>query len=159
MKKFFLSFFVIASFGLYAFGIRPNAGTSSYKANTVTEAVQNIPAQPTPLPVATAPSKPPVIVTKKGFTDGTFTGNSVDAYYGMVQVKAIIKNGKLSDVVFLDYPQDRSTSLWKSLNAMPILKQEAIATQSSKVNMVSGATDTSRAFVKSLASALSQAIG
>jgi len=41
--------------------------------------------------------------------------------------------------------------------AMPYLTQEAIHTQSANVNGVSGATQTSRAFIESLTSALSQA--
>ena len=41
--------------------------------------------------------------------------------------------------------------------AMPVLKQEAIQAQSAQVDGVSGATDTSDAFVQSLTSALTQA--
>ena len=53
--------------------------------------------------------------------------------------------------------QDRQTSLRKSNNAMPILIQEAIQSQSSNVDSVSGASYTSNAFNQSLASALAQA--
>ena len=40
---------------------------------------------------------------------------------------------------------------------MPNLKQEAITAQNAQVDIVSGATDTSNAFMQSLSSALSQA--
>jgi len=40
---------------------------------------------------------------------------------------------------------------------MPSLKQEAIQTQSAQVDIVSGATQTSQAFIQSLASALTKA--
>jgi FMN-binding domain. len=40
---------------------------------------------------------------------------------------------------------------------MPKLKAEAIKAQSAKVNIVTGATNTSRAFINSLTNALSQA--
>lgn len=91
------------------------------------------------------------------YKNGEYTGPSVDAYYGYVQVKAVITNGRLSDVVFLDYPQDRSTSIRINSRAMPILRQEAIAAQSANVNGVSGASATSPAFIESLTSALNQA--
>jgi uncharacterized protein with FMN-binding domain len=91
------------------------------------------------------------------YKDGTYTGVSADAYYGNVQVQAIIQNGKLADVQFLDYPRDRSTSLRISSEAMPYLKSEAIQAQSAPVDIVSGATEISGAFNQSLASALAAA--
>ena len=97
------------------------------------------------------------MMNKGIFNDGEYIGDSVDAYYGYIQVKAVITNGKLSDVVFLDYPQDRGNSIRINTYAMPILKSEAIKAQSSNVNTVSGATDSSGAFRQSLASALAQA--
>lgn len=91
------------------------------------------------------------------YKDGSYTGSVADAYYGNIQVKATIQNGKISDVQFLTYPQDRSTSININNQAMPVLKSEAIQSQSANVSIVSGATDTSYAFQQSLAAALSQA--
>ncbi len=91
------------------------------------------------------------------FRDGQYDGNSVDAYYGNVQVRAIVQGGKLVDVQFLSYPNDRNYSIEINKYAMPILKSEAIKAQSAQVDIVTGATNTSRAFIKSLSSALSQA--
>jgi uncharacterized protein with FMN-binding domain len=91
------------------------------------------------------------------YKDGQYDGNAADAYYGLVQVRAIIQGGKLTDVVFLSYPNDRSESIKINTYATPILKAEAIKAQSAKVNAVTGATNTSRAFINSLTSALSQA--
>lgn len=91
------------------------------------------------------------------YKDGQYDGNAADAYYGLVQVRAIIQGGKLTDVVFLSYPNDRSESIKINTYATPILKAEAIKAQSAKVNTVTGATNTSRAFINSLTSALSQA--
>ena len=92
------------------------------------------------------------------YKDGQYTGTTADAYYGNIQVVAVIQGGKITDVQFLNYPQDRSTSIQISKRAMPILKSEAIAVQSARVDAVSGATDTSKAFVQSLTSALNQAV-
>ncbi len=92
-----------------------------------------------------------------GYKDGQYTGDSADAFYGFIQVKAVISGGKITDVQFLQYPNDRSNSIFINKQAMPYLKQEAVAAQSSQVDIISGATDTSMAFIQSLASALSQA--
>lgn len=111
--------------------------------------------QQTPAPAASpAPSQQQPLGIYK---DGQYTGSVADAYYGNVQVKAIIKSGKISDVQFLQYPSDRNTSIVINTQAMPILVQEAVQAQSSNVDIVSGATETSSAFRQSLASALAQA--
>ena len=109
--------------------------------------------------VVSKPVSNPTTATQQGqYKNGTYTGDSSDAYYGNVQVQAVIKNGALSNVVVLDYPQDRSTSISKNTRAMPILVSEAIQAQSVNINTVSGATYSSGAFKQSLSSALSQAI-
>lgn len=100
----------------------------------------------------------PMMQGHKGlYADGSFVGSVADAYYGSVQVKAVISGGKIADVQFLQYPSDRSTSRYINGQAMPLLQQEAIQAQSAQVNGVSGATFTSQAFIQSLASALALA--
>ena len=89
--------------------------------------------------------------------DGSYTGSVGDAFYGPVQVQAIISNGRLTNVNFLQYPNDRQHSIEVSQYSLPILRSEAIQAQSSTVDIVSGATDTSMAFMQSLASAFGQA--
>jgi uncharacterized protein with FMN-binding domain len=91
------------------------------------------------------------------YVDGSYTGSQADAYYGIVQVKATVQNGRLASVSFLQYPNDRSTSRYINSQAMPYLKQEALQAQSANVDVVSGATDTSMAFQQSLGDALAQA--
>lgn len=91
------------------------------------------------------------------YQNGEYIGPVVDAYYGNVQVKAVIEEGKLTDVVFMDYPHDRQTSERVNQQAMPYLKEEALQAQSAEVDIVTGATQTSLAFKKSLQSALEKA--
>ena len=79
------------------------------------------------------------------------------AFYGNVQVRAIVQNGRLTDIQFLQYPNDRDTSRYISSQALPLLRQEAIQSQSANVNIISGATQTSEGFMQSLASALAKA--
>jgi uncharacterized protein with FMN-binding domain len=91
------------------------------------------------------------------FQDGQFPGKTYDAYYGLLQVQANISGGQLVSVDVLQYPKDRRTSRYINSQALPILQQEVVTAQNTQVDMVSGATLTSEAFLKSLGSALSQA--
>lgn len=179
MKKFILSLVVIVSFGLYVVSQNSsnpsnnftaeipvattdnNTSTTKNNSNTVavtptTPVVNNskpksITSIPTPVVITPPPKKTDM------YNDGQYVGNSADAYFGNIQVKAVITGGKLTNVVFLDYPQDRGHSVQINNYAMPILKSEAIQAQNANVNTVSGATDSSGAFVESLSSALAQA--
>ena len=90
--------------------------------------------------------------------DGSYTGNRYDAYYGTVQVRAIVKDGRLQNVDVLDYPSDRRKSQQINNYALPILQREVVQAQSVNVNIISGATLTARAYLRSLASALGQAL-
>ncbi|HVN26612.1 MAG TPA: FMN-binding protein [Candidatus Paceibacterota bacterium] len=91
------------------------------------------------------------------YKNGTYTGTAADAFYGTIQVSAVISGGKLTDVKFLQYPNDPGHTAEVSREALPQLKQEAITAQSATVDIVSGATQDSQAFQQSLASALAQA--
>lgn len=91
------------------------------------------------------------------FSDGEYTGVVADAIFGDLQVKAIISKGKLAQVVWLKYPNDRPTSIKINEDAMRPLDTEAIQKQSAQVDNVSGATQTADAYRVSLASALAQA--
>ncbi|MBI3632041.1 MAG: FMN-binding protein [Candidatus Vogelbacteria bacterium] len=146
MKKIFLSLFVILAFILYA-NYQQQASSVPVTANS----------QPVTSLVAPQPIVLPVRRSGALYKDGAYTSPVTDAYYGNLQVKAVIQNGKLADVMFLDYPKDRSTSIRINTQAMPILRSEAIQAQSANVDAVSGATQTSEAFNQSLSSVLLQA--
>lgn len=152
MRKFLLSSFVIGSFILYSLAQRVGVEEGAQIVNPSL----NQPQPNQPLPTSSS-SNPPVTNTK--YKDGEYTGDSVDAYYGNLQVKAVISDGKITDVQFLDYPHDRRTSVEINSQATPMLKQEAIQAQSANVDIVSGATATSQAFIQSLQSALVKAQG
>lgn len=92
-----------------------------------------------------------------GFADGTYTGPVTDAYYGLIQIQALIKGGRLTALKVLKYPSDRRTSIYINRQALPLLRDEAIRAQSAHVDIISGATLTSRAFIQSLGGALQKA--
>ena len=141
MKKLILSFSIIITFGLYAFFI--NSKSSSSPQLSSGSDLYIVPPQSMPNGVR--------------FENGDYTGTIEDVYYGNVQIKAVISNNQLSDVVFLQYPKEKDNSVKISQRAMPILRSEAIKSQSADVDIVSGATETSSGFRKSLGNALAQA--
>lgn len=161
MKKFFVSISFITIFIISILYQRAPKTISLVDTNPLAD-VKNIPAE-TPLalnPVSTSISAPvsTPVASQGKYRNGTYTGVSANAYYGTVQVAAVIVSGKLSNINFLSYPSDRQHSAQLSSYALPILRQEAIAAQNASVDTISGASYTSAAFIESLSSALSQAM-
>lgn len=101
----------------------------------------------------------PLVLTaaSTAYHDGNFLGPVESAYYGRVQVKANIKGGHLISVNVVQFPHDRPNSRRINHRALPMLQREVIKAQSTRVDIVSGATLTSRAYLRSLTSALGQA--
>jgi uncharacterized protein with FMN-binding domain len=174
MRKYILSILVIVAFASYVFYYKTNTVpvVSVVNVTSITSVpikvtplvvkptpkpVTPTPVKPTPAPVVPVTPVPPVATLPQGaFKDGTYTGTRTYNHHGYVQVEAVISGGKLLAVNFLEYPtKDESNRINK--RAAPILSKEAVSIQSSKVDTVSGATDTSGAFRKSLESALVQA--
>jgi uncharacterized protein with FMN-binding domain len=158
MKRTVVSAFIVFGFVLYAVGQRSGDSGQSPVA-----AAPAVPAAPVPtgsVPVDPQPSPSPSSGSAGGtgaLRDGEYIGDSVDAFYGYVQVKAVIRGGKISDVQFLSYPSDRNRSVAINSQAMPLLTSEAISSQTAQVDVVTGATATSQAFVRSLSTALAKA--
>jgi uncharacterized protein with FMN-binding domain len=145
MKKLSVAVLIAVIFAIY------NWLGKSQPVTTVAD-IGNADSSPTPATNSTGtPSE------KGAYKDGEYTGVAADAFYGNVQVKAVVSNNRLAEVVVLQSPNDRRTSMMINGQAMPMLKSEAVTAQSAKVDIVSGATDSSRAFIQSLESALEQA--
>lgn len=165
MKKFLLSASLITVFILYTvsnqqlFSLINSVLIEDDDDDDISE--QRVIGPAVPAKTFPTTSQPPIMMRPGGmmsvYKDGTFTGNVADAYYGMVQVKAVISGGVIADVQFLQYPSDRKTSININNQAMPMLKAEAIQIQNANVDTISGATHTSGAFRESLAYALNQA--
>jgi uncharacterized protein with FMN-binding domain len=103
------------------------------------------------------PTTPPPVAPQGGYKDGTYTGTLADALYGNLQVVAVIKGGKIVDVQWPIYPDHKGNTSEVSARSLPKLKQEAIVAQSTNVDIITGATQTSQAFQVSLTDALSGA--
>jgi uncharacterized protein with FMN-binding domain len=140
VQKFFLSAFVIVSFVAYLIHDRHISlnSTTAGNTNTINNGNHVLAAQS----------------AAGSYKDGIFTGPTVDVIYGLVQVQVVIQNGKISNVKFLQYPNDRRTSVAINTQVMPWLTQEALQAQNANVSLITGATLTSEGFVNSLQAAL-----
>ena len=163
MKQLLIGLGILVVFVAYALGVRheqptlarPTALATTTTTSGNTTSSGSPPASAGSTGSSNTPQNP--ATSQSGYKDGTYTGSVEDAFYGNVQVSATISGGKISDVVFLRYPDTHSTSVMINQQAMPWLKQEAIQKQSANVDIISGATFTSQAFIQSLTNALNQA--
>ncbi|MEU8577583.1 FMN-binding protein [Streptomyces asoensis] len=89
----------------------------------------------------------------------TLTGDSVQTRWGPVQVRVTLKDGKLTDVTAVTYPQENPRDQQINSYAIPQLTREALTAQSADIDTVSGATYTSDGYRQSLQSALDSASG
>ncbi len=140
MKKLLLSSVLILGFGWYVLS-----------KNTIPFLNQNSATTSSSTSIATQQ------MSVNHYKDGQYVGVVADAYYGNVQVSAIISGGKITEVKFLEYPQERQNSVRLNENAIPRLQTETIAIQSANVDSITGASLTSAAYLESLTAALSQA--
>jgi uncharacterized protein with FMN-binding domain len=116
-----------------------------------------------------APAKKKVVTATK-----TFTGTPGEAdRWGYVEVTIVVRKTtttnlttkkktvkrRITAVKVPVYPDHTDRSVFINQQALPILIQEATRAQSSSIDMVSGATDTSHAFQQSLQSAVLEAKG
>jgi uncharacterized protein with FMN-binding domain len=103
------------------------------------------------LPASENPSNPAGAVTADGPIERTL--------FNSVQVRVVVKEGRLISVTALVLPNVDARSRQLSALAGPILAREALASNGAVVDAVSGASYTSGAYVESLQGALDRARG
>lgn len=86
------------------------------------------------------------------------TGNVANTVYGPVQVRVTVSNRKIVKVTVLEQPAGTAHDIQIGDYAFPRLESETLAAQSAHIDMVSGATYTSRGYVQSLQSALDNGV-
>jgi uncharacterized protein with FMN-binding domain len=87
----------------------------------------------------------------------TYTGDTYATRWGDVQVAVTLEGADITEVVALQLPSgDRHTNDISDY-VEPVLREEAITSDSADVSVISGATYTSEAYAASLQSALDQA--
>jgi uncharacterized protein with FMN-binding domain len=104
------------------------------------------------------PHKPvrPTASAQPAGKSGTFDGSPYDNPYGTMQVAAVLRNGKLTDIKVLQ-ETDGGRSHQIDAAAIPVLRSQALSKHSANINVVSGATFTSQGYAQSLQSALDKA--
>jgi uncharacterized protein with FMN-binding domain len=166
MKKVIIAIGIVVIFAAYIFYQHEHQPSTSQTPVVSTSTGNNQPSPtdnnsppttPSAPATSTTPTTPMATQTSGQYKDGTYTGTVADAVYGKLQVIAVVQGGKITDVQFPVYPNDPGHTTDVSNQALPQLKSEAIAAQNANVDVVSGATQDSQAFVQSLQSALNQA--
>ena len=124
-----------------------NSGSSTSTSQT------NIP-KPTDV---NNPLVEPLDVTSLGncpIGPSTFTGKTAKTPYGPVQVRVIVKAGKIRCASAVKYPNSDYRSRSINSQAFPYLIEETLAANSSNIQGVGGASYTSQGWYESLVSAL-----
>jgi uncharacterized protein with FMN-binding domain len=114
-------------------------------------------ATSTPGAASTPGTSSPSSGTSGSAATKTVTGAAADTMYGPVQVKITVKNGKLTAVDAVVYPQQDPRDAQINAYAVPALDREALAAGSAHIDAISGATYTSGGYISSLQSALDKA--
>ena len=131
---------------------KPNSSQSIPTTTASTPApVQTQTSTPvTPTPVKTVATTPTV-----NSVTGTFTGPIVDVSYGNVQVQITVTNGKITDAQALIAPTGKNDKYTRM--ALPKLKEQTLAAQSTNIQGASGASYTTYGWRKSLQGAMVKA--
>jgi uncharacterized protein with FMN-binding domain len=115
-------------------------------------------ATPAPTHTATAvpaPTKTATPTPTVKSVSGTFAGPVVNVNYGNVQVEITVSNGKITDARALQAPSGRNDRYTNY--ALPLLKQQTLAAQSTNIQGASGASYTTYGWRKSLQGAMAKA--
>lgn len=135
-------------------GDQSNSRTTS--APTSTAPTTSAPAADSPSATTAGGDATTGAANAAGLTT-TVDGSAEMTRYGAVQVEVQITEGRITDVVALQYPQRERRDLEISQVAIPELHDQVIAAQSARVDGVSGATYTTEGYLGSLQSALDAA--
>ncbi len=125
----------------------PAAGTTNVSASPATAG-----ATAASQPSAAQPSTSGAAASGAVLKDGTYTGSGTSRHGG-VNVSVVIKNGQIASAAIT------SVTTRYSQNVISGLPAEVVKAQSANVNMVSGATDSSSAYIQAVQQALSKASG
>ena len=106
---------------------------------------------------STAPNPKTGSTAKTAAAPKTYTGQAVTTRYGIVQVKATVAGGSITDVAFVQLTAFDPHSQQINSQAGPQLLQETLQKQDARIDTVSGASYTSEGYRESLQSALDKA--
>ncbi|TCO50763.1 FMN-binding protein [Actinocrispum wychmicini] len=105
--------------------------------------------QPQPDMVTETAAPPAVVSTAPGSTTKTVAGTTQRNRYGNVQVQVTFTDNRITAVEFLQLPRSGP-----SQEVAPTLVQETLRAQNANIDTVSGATQTSESYIRSLQAAI-----
>ncbi len=134
---------ILAVYSAGYVGSQPAAAQVATQTSSATAVRQNTSA------LTSASTAGPVAATI-GYKDGTFTGQGTSRH-GNIQVQVVVQSGKIVSTTITGSTTRYPTS------AIASLPGAVVSQQSPNVDLVSGATDSSSAFVQAVTNALAQA--
>lgn len=123
------------------------AATGSGSSVSSTSSGSTTTATPTPTPSASSSAN-------SAATTKTVLGSAVDTRYGTVQVKVTFSGNSITAVDTVQAPSGNGRDIEINQQALPMLEQEVLASQSANIDTVSGATYTSEGYIQSVQSAI-----
>lgn len=123
--------------------------TEAPRVKNPLSALHGRPAAPTPAALAPGPRQPP---TRPGVR--TATSPPMATPFSLVQVQVTLTHGRLTDVETVALTGEGPHTQALNARAEPILRREALQAHSARIDVVSGATYTSRVWIKSLREAI-----
>ena len=98
-----------------------------------------------------SPTTPTPSVSASGCDGDVVTSPTAMFRWGGIQLQvSFSKANAICDVTVLQYPNDRSKSIYINQNALPTYNQEAVAANSASISAVSGATESWEAYTAAL---------
>lgn len=134
----------------------PDVSTADSTASTTTSTASAADAATTPPTGSDTDTATETTASSSGYADGVYLGTAEYTEWGDVQVEVTVTGGRIVGVTAVDYPQSRKSSDINN-RALPLLEADAIELQGADVDIVSGATYTSRTYAESLQAALDAA--
>jgi uncharacterized protein with FMN-binding domain len=142
---------------LYGIGEQVTASDTSVHAATSAATAGTSGATSTPTPSASASPSPSATATPapgQAAATKTVTGSAIDTRYGAVQVKLTFTGNTITAVDTVQAPNGNGRDQEINQQALPILQQEVLSSQSANIDTVSGATYTSEGYIQSVQSAI-----
>lgn len=140
-----------------AAAIQQTTGAPPLDPNRSASAVQALQPDPTTSTGSTSTTTAPTTTTTtQPAAAVTVLGSSVSTRFGYFQVQVTLQDGSIVDITTVRQPTHAESRMINRI-ALPYYQQWAIDAQSARIDGISGATITWRAFTLSLQSALDQA--
>lgn len=132
------------------------AGRTSAGASTGTGSSGTTGTGSTGTSTTSSPSATSTPATAPASASTVVTGITVDTRYGPIQLQVTFSGTTITAITALQTPDQDGRSVSINEQAVPILTQEALTSQSASIDTVSGATYTSEGYMRSLQSAIDQ---